>query len=102
MTELAGGRDVIFLRKLIILPLCPVAQCALVGWVLGNDLDLNRPGPVTLRAGDQPSGASPQANLFEVNGKAASRAYMSAVPLVPFLCIPQGMNSGEVFPRGNG
>lgn len=85
-----AGVAMYFAEKLTILSRSPVVQCALIGGVHGDDLDLNRPGPVTLRAGDQPRGAAPQTNLFEVDGKPASRAYMGAVPHFPFLCFLQG------------
>lgn len=97
-----GGAAMYFAEKPTILPRSPVAQCGLIGGVHGDDLDLNWPGPVTLRAGDQPRGASPQTNLFEVDGKPASRAYMGTVPPFPFLCFLQGAISGEGFPRGIG
>lgn len=70
----------------------------LVVWFLVDDPNLNRPGPLTPRTGDQPRGAASQAELFKADGKTASRAYMSAVPLFRFLCFVQGTNSGGEFP----
>lgn len=74
-----------------------VVQRTLVGWFLVDDPNLNWPGPVTFRTGDQSCAATSEAEVFEIDGEPAPWAYMCTIPVFPLICFLQSTTPAEEF-----